>query len=118
MLRIYIIGLCILLIAIIANVIVGKLGVSTWYDFGPQFFIRGLIVLKEVGFLNSLWLFILYPLVLALGYILGDKIYTLFWASILVLLGDKFSLIFAILFWLNNYLFFVDCQRINDNLYF
>ncbi len=118
MLRIYIIGLCILLIAIIANVIVGKLGVSTWYDFGPQFFKRGLIVFKEVGFLNSLWLFILYPLVLALGYILGDKIYALFWDSILVLLGDKFLLIFAILFWLNNYLFFVDCQRINDNLYF
>ena len=49
MLRIYIIGLCILLIAIIANVIVGKLGVSTWYDFGPQFFKRGLIEAKIFG---------------------------------------------------------------------
>ncbi|MEC7863525.1 MAG: hypothetical protein VYB55_00495 [Bacteroidota bacterium] len=78
MLRIYIIGISILLIAIISNVVVGKLGISTWYDFGPQFFKRGLIVLKEVGVLSSVWLFILYPLVLALGYILGDKIYNLF----------------------------------------
>jgi hypothetical protein len=78
MLRIYIIGVCILLIAIITNVIVGKFGISTWYDFGPQFFKRGLIVIKEVGFLSSLWLFILYPLALGLGYIVGDKIYNLF----------------------------------------
>ena len=78
MLRVYIIGVCILLIAIIANVIVEKIGLSTWYDFGPQFFKRGLIVIKEVGILSSVWLFILYPLVLALGYILGDKIYNLF----------------------------------------
>ena len=78
MLRFYIIGVCILLIAIIANIIVGRLGISTWYDFGPQFFKRGFIVLKEVGFFSSVWLFILYPLVLALGYIVGDKIYNLF----------------------------------------
>ena len=78
MLRIYIIGVCILLIAIIANVIVGKIGLSTWYDFGPQFFKRGFIVIKEIGLLSSIWLFVLYPLVLAFGYILGDKIYNLF----------------------------------------
>ena len=78
MLKIYIIGICILLIAIIANVIVGRCGISTWYDFGPEFFRRGLIVIKEVGALSSLWLFIFYPLVLGLGYIVGDKIYKLF----------------------------------------
>ena len=78
MLRIYIIGICILLMAIITNIIVGRLGISTWYDFGPQFFKRGFIVMKEVGLLSSVWLFILYPLVLALGYVVGDKIYSLF----------------------------------------
>ena len=78
MLRIYIIGICVLLIAIITNIIVGRLGISTWYDFGPQFFKRGFIVMKEVGLFSSVWLFILYPLVLALGYIVGDKIYSLF----------------------------------------
>ena len=78
MLRLYIIGVCVLFIAIIANVIIGKIGLSTWYDFGPQFFKRGLVVIKEVGFLSSIWLFFLYPIVLALGYIIGDKIYNLF----------------------------------------
>tara|TARA_B100001248_G_scaffold128576_1_gene96359 strand:- start:1514 stop:1750 length:237 start_codon:yes stop_codon:yes gene_type:complete len=78
MLRIYIIGVCILMIAIIANVIIGKVGLSTWYDFGPQFFKRGFVVVKEVGILSALWLFLFYPLVLAFGYILGDFIYKLF----------------------------------------
>ena len=78
MLRIYIIGVCILMIAIIVNVIVGKVGLSTWYDFGPQFFKRGFVVVKEVGLLSALWLFLFYPLVLAFGYILGDFIYKLF----------------------------------------
>ena len=78
MFRIYVIGVFILLVAIVANVIVGKLGILTWYDFGPRFFQKGLIVMKEVGLLNSVWLFILYPLVLAFGYIIGDKIYNLF----------------------------------------
>ena len=78
MLRIYIIGLCILLTAIIANVIAGKIGLSTWYDFGNQFFKRGFIVIKEVGLFSAVWLFILYPLALALGYIVGDRIYNLF----------------------------------------
>ena len=78
MLRIYIIGISILVIAIIANVVVGRLGFSNWYEFGPQFFSRGFIIIKEVGFLNSVWLFILYPLVLSLGYIIGDIVYNLF----------------------------------------
>lgn len=78
MIRLYIIGLCILLIAIIANVVVGKLGILTWYDFGPQFFKRGFSVINEVGFLNILWLFFLYPLVLSLGYFIGEMIYALF----------------------------------------
>ena len=78
MLRIYIIGVCILMIAIIANVVIGKVGLSTWYDFGPQFFKRGFVVVKEVGLLSALWLFLFYPLVLAFGYILGDFIYKLF----------------------------------------
>lgn len=72
------IGVCILLIAIIANVIVGRLGLSTWYDFGPEFFKRGFVVIKEVGFFSAIWLFIFYPLVLAIGYIIGDRIYNVF----------------------------------------
>ena len=52
MIRLYLIGLCILLIAIVANLVVGKFGLSTWYDFGPEFFKRGFPVMKEVGLLR------------------------------------------------------------------
>ena len=51
MLRIYIIGISILLIAIIANVLVDKIGLSTWYDFGPNFFSNPFDSIKNVGFL-------------------------------------------------------------------
>ena len=78
MLRIYIIGISILLIAIIANVLVGKMGLSNWYDFGPDFFKNPVNSIKEVGLFSFLWLFILYPIVLAMGYIIGDKLYSLF----------------------------------------
>ena len=78
MIRLYLIGLCILLIAIVANLVVGKFGLSTWYEFGPEFFKRGFPVMKEVGLLNCLWLFVFYPLVLSAGYIIGNKIYYLF----------------------------------------
>ena len=77
MLRLYIIGLLILIIAIIANVIAGKIGLSTWYDFGPDFFRQGFPIIKEAGFINCIWLFIIYPLVLSLGYVIGDKLYSL-----------------------------------------
>ena len=77
MLRLYIIGLLILIIAIIANVIAGKIGLSTWYDFGPDFFIQGFPIIKEVGVINFLWLFIIYPLMLSFGYFIGDKLYNL-----------------------------------------
>ena len=77
MLRIYIIGILILLIAIIANVFVDKMGLSTWYDFGPDFFKNPINSIKEVDFLSFLWLFILYPIVLAMGYVIGDKLYSL-----------------------------------------
>ena len=32
---------------------------------------------KDAGILNSIWLFIAYPLILGFGYIIGDKIYKL-----------------------------------------
>ena len=76
MLRLYIIGLSILFIAIIINILINKIGLMTWYDFISDFFNRGIIVVKQAGFLNCIWLFFLYPIVLSLGYIIGDKIYS------------------------------------------
>ena len=77
MLRLYIIGVFILLIAIIANIIIGKIGLSTWYDFGPQFFKRGFVVMGEVGVISCIWLFVLYPIILGIGYLIGEKMYGL-----------------------------------------
>ena len=78
MFRIYLIGISILIIAIIANLIASKIGLATWYDFGPEFFMRGLIVVQEIGFISTFWLFILYPIILAFGYLIGNGIYNLF----------------------------------------
>ncbi len=77
MLRIYLIGVSILITAIIANLIASKIGLATWYDFGPKFFKRGIILLQEIGFISTFWLFILYPIILALGYLIGNKIYNI-----------------------------------------
>ena len=77
MIRIYTIGLAILIIAIIANGIVVKLGLKSWYDFINLLTDQGLSALKEISIIDYFWLLIGYPLVLGLGYYLGDKLYTL-----------------------------------------
>jgi len=71
MVRLYIIGISILLVAIISNFIVSKLGVASWYDFLEN------ITKNEpnnLSLIDYLWLFLLYPLCLGLGYLLGDYI--------------------------------------------
>ena len=78
MLKLYIIGWSILIIAIVANVVAEKIGISTWYDFGSQFFNQDSLTFKEIGVINLLWLFIIYPIILSFGYIIGEKIYSLF----------------------------------------
>lgn len=78
MLKLYIIGLCILVIAILANFIIGKLGIMSWYEFLQQLKDWGPSGLNEVSFLDYLWLFIGYPLVLGCGYLLGNELYQLF----------------------------------------
>ena len=75
--RLYFIGLSILLVAIVSNVIIGRVGLITWYDFGPKFFSNPLMQMKSAGFLNCLWLFFLYPIVLSFGYIIGDRLFRL-----------------------------------------
>ncbi|MBT8253120.1 MAG: hypothetical protein HKN00_07375 [Flavobacteriaceae bacterium] len=75
MLRLYIIGLSILLIAIIANFLANKLGLKTWYDFMEILFNTTSTGIKSVGVVDYLWLFLFYPLILGLGYLLGLKLY-------------------------------------------
>ena len=75
MVRIYIIGITILLVAIIANGVAKYLGFLTWYDFIESFSEQSS---KNFSILNYLWLFIIYPLILGLGYLLGDSVSNLF----------------------------------------
>ena len=75
MLRLYCIGLLILLIAILANAITGKLGLVSWYDFIKLLTDSGANAFKQIGILDYLWLFVGYPLILSCGYLLGDRLY-------------------------------------------
>jgi len=77
MLKLYIIGLSILCVAIIANALILKTSLLSWYDLFQLLNEYGSAAFKKLGFLDYLWLFIGYPLILGLGYLLGNKIYTL-----------------------------------------
>ena len=71
MVRLYIIGVSILIVVIVCNFIVSKLGITSWYDFLEN------ITKNEpnnLSLIDCLWLFLLYPLCLSLGYLLGDYI--------------------------------------------
>ena len=78
MLRLYIIGISILIMAIIANALAIGLGFKTWYGFLNQLSDDGLAGFKYLSALDYIWLFILYPLSLGAACWLGDKIYKLF----------------------------------------
>jgi hypothetical protein len=80
MIRVYFIGLFILITAIIANVIAAKLQLKSWYELldgltnsSP---LSDLLTLKD-----SLWLFILYPLILGLGAVVANLLYLKIYSS-------------------------------------
>ncbi len=75
MIRLYIIGLMILIVAIIANGVVGKIGLKSWYDFFELLNKFGFEAFGTLKVMDWLWLFLIYPLLLGFGYLLGEKIY-------------------------------------------
>ena len=78
MFKIYFCGLIILLYAIIVNILIKNLGITTWYDFGSIFLVSGLQSLTQINFFSICWLFFVYPLTLGLAYFYADKFYNLF----------------------------------------
>lgn len=74
MIRIYFIGLFILITAIVANILAVKLQLKSWYDL-----LNGLANSKSywelITFKDSIWLFLVYPLVLGLGVVFANFIY-------------------------------------------
>ena len=71
MVRLYIIGVSILLVAIICNFLISKLGIASWYDFLENISKNHP---NNLSLIDYLWLFLLYPLCLGFGYLLGDYI--------------------------------------------
>ena len=75
MARIYVIGISILIVAIIANFFAKIIGISTWYDFLNSFTDT---TTSNFKFIDYLWLFFIYPIILGLGYFLGELISNFF----------------------------------------
>ena len=78
MMRLYIIGLFILLIAIIANTVANYINLNTWYGFAQEAIQKEnvLTALKNQKIENLIWLFIAYPIILGSGYLIGEKIHS------------------------------------------
>ncbi len=77
MLRIYFLGIIILIFAILINGIASYIGLKTWYDF-----LQGLSLktpIKELlSFFDIFWLFVLYPFLLGVSCFLGDLFFERF----------------------------------------
>jgi hypothetical protein len=75
MVRIYFLGVFILLIAILANLMASKLELLSWYDFlkgltnSPSFW-------STLRLKDGLWLFLLYPLILGSGALIGNILFS------------------------------------------
>ena len=69
-------GYVILLLAIIANIIADYIQISTWYKFLHDIISNGLSeTIQRLDLLDIIWLFVIYPLILSIGYIIGEIIY-------------------------------------------
>ena len=70
LIKLYITGLVILVIAILANFLATQLGLKTWYDFLNQWGNGDALSLKD-----GLWLFVLYPLILGCSLLIGNMLW-------------------------------------------
>jgi len=74
--KLLITGYCILITAILANLIANLLDVFTWYDLYKSIIQTNVkTTLKSLSLFSVLWLFFIYPLLLSIGYIIGHNIY-------------------------------------------
>ncbi|MFM7510143.1 MAG: hypothetical protein ACKO33_00030 [Bacteroidota bacterium] len=75
MLKIYLIGVIILIAAILLNGLINKLGVLGWYDFINLLIDKQTATTRKVRLIDMLWLFIAYPFLLGLAGISGNYLY-------------------------------------------
>ena len=72
-------GNAILIGAILANLFANHVNICTWYKFYDNILVNGLSAsLVQQNILSLCWLFVIYPIILSVSYILGEKIYQ-FW---------------------------------------
>jgi len=74
MIKFYIDGICILLVAIFANLLASKLQVQSWYSFLTEWSEKGGSVWGQLLIRDWLWLFLAYPIILGLAVPLGRTI--------------------------------------------
>ena len=75
MIRLYFIGISILIVAILSNYLIGKIGLISWYDYLSFLSNKKASIIKEVRLIDYIWLFIGYPIVLGIGYLSGEKLF-------------------------------------------
>jgi hypothetical protein len=67
-LKIYLAGLVVLIVAVVLNLLANALGMATWYSFLNQVSQRGfLLALQSLKAIEILFLILLYPLLLGLA---------------------------------------------------
>ena len=72
-------GNAILAGAILANLFANYFNICTWYKFCENILANGLsTALIQQNIVSLCWLFVIYPIILSISYILGEKIYQ-FW---------------------------------------
>jgi hypothetical protein len=67
MIKIYILGLVVLVSAILFNGLAVKLNLVSWYDFLNRAIASGSKVWQTLRFVDLLWLFFVYPMLLGLS---------------------------------------------------
>ena len=70
-------GYCILIIAILANLFANIIGLCTWYDFFNDLLEKGIMrTILSTNFFQLIWLFLIYPTILAIGSFVGHILYS------------------------------------------
>ncbi|MGB2252193.1 MAG: DUF7672 family protein [Flavobacteriaceae bacterium] len=70
LIKLYLVGLVVLVLAILANFLAAQLGLKTWYDFLNQWGAG-----NALNFKDGLWLFVLYPLILGCSLLIGNMLW-------------------------------------------
>jgi hypothetical protein len=67
MIKIYILGIVILVLAVLFNGLAAKLNLVSWYDFLNRAIASGSKVWQTLRLVDMLWLFFVYPMLLGLA---------------------------------------------------